>query len=118
MSERRDEERERREGEVRRQEERERRSDELKESWRRNHPSREEDRGRPRREERGGRALANVRCAAITRAGERCRLDATHASYCCQHSPETAQERKAHARKGGRASFYGLPRRVVGRRVS
>jgi hypothetical protein len=51
MTDRRDEERERREDDVRRQEERDRRSEELKESWRRNHPSEEEDidRGRPRR---------------------------------------------------------------------
>ena len=55
MTDRRDVERERREADVRRQEERERRSDELKESWRRNHPSEEEDfdRGRPRRGRRG-----------------------------------------------------------------
>ena len=51
MTDRRDEVRERREDDVRRREERERRSDELKESWRRNHPSEEEDaeRDRPRR---------------------------------------------------------------------
>jgi hypothetical protein len=55
MADRRDEERERREADVRRQEERERRADELKESWRRNHPSKEEDadRNRPRRGRRG-----------------------------------------------------------------
>lgn len=57
MTDRRDEERERREADVRRQEERERRSDELKESWRRNHPTEEEDseRNRPRRSRRGQR---------------------------------------------------------------
>ena len=55
MTDRRDEEHERREDEERRQAERERRSDELKESWRRNHPSKEEDadKNRPRRGRRG-----------------------------------------------------------------
>ncbi|HSK98892.1 MAG TPA: hypothetical protein VK869_01015 [Rubrobacteraceae bacterium] len=44
MTDRRNEERERREDEAaRRRGERERRSDELKESWRRNHPSEKED---------------------------------------------------------------------------
>lgn len=54
MTDRRDEEREsnEREADVRRREERERRSDELKESWRRNHPSEEEDAGIAQR--RGG----------------------------------------------------------------
>lgn len=49
MTDRRDEERERREREdvERRREEDERRSDELREAWRRNHPSRpDEDDGR------------------------------------------------------------------------
>jgi hypothetical protein len=52
MTDRRDEERERtRREEKRRRGERERRSDDLKESWRRNHPSEEEDTDRdlPRR---------------------------------------------------------------------
>ena len=50
----RDEERERREGalreedEKRREGDKERRSNELKESWRRNHPSEEEDQGKGR----------------------------------------------------------------------
>ena len=55
MTDRRNEERERREREdaERRREEDERRSDELREAWRRNHPSRpEEDEGR--RPGRGG----------------------------------------------------------------
>jgi hypothetical protein len=38
------------EDEERVQEERDRRSDELKESWRRNHPSEEEGKGRPGRQ--------------------------------------------------------------------
>jgi hypothetical protein len=45
-----------------------------------------------------------VRCAAITRAGERCKLDATSGSYCWSHDPENAQERKRRAARGGKAS--------------
>ena len=48
-----------------------------------------------------------MRCAAITRVGERCRLDATHGSYCYQHSPETAEERKRNARRGGMVGGNG-----------
>ncbi len=48
-----------------------------------------------------------MRCAAITKAGERCRLDATHGSYCYQHSPETAEERHQAARRGGKAGGNG-----------
>ena len=44
-----------------------------------------------------------MRCAAITKAGERCRLDATSGSYCWSHAPENAAERKAKARRGGKA---------------
>jgi hypothetical protein len=44
-----------------------------------------------------------VRCAAITSAGERCKLDATSGSYCWSHAPENAQERKRRASRGGRA---------------
>jgi hypothetical protein len=44
-----------------------------------------------------------VRCTAITSAGERCRLDATSGSYCWSHAPENAAERKAKARRGGKA---------------
>ena len=50
-----------------------------------------------------------MRCAAITRAGERCRLDATVGSYCYQHSPETAEERRRNARKGGLKGGNGRP---------
>ena len=56
---------------------------------------------------RGGRVVATARCAAITKGGSRCRLDATHGSYCYQHSPETAEERRRNARKGGRAGGNG-----------
>jgi hypothetical protein len=45
-----------------------------------------------------------MRCAAITRAGERCKLDATSGSYCWSHAPENSQERKRRAARGGKAS--------------
>lgn len=45
-----------------------------------------------------------MRCAAITRAGERCKLDATSGSYCWSHAPENAQERKRRASRGGKAA--------------
>jgi hypothetical protein len=48
-----------------------------------------------------------MRCAAITRAGERCKAEATHASYCWSHAPETAVARKQRASKGGRAGGNG-----------
>jgi hypothetical protein len=51
--------------------------------------------------------LAKVRCSAITRAGGRCRLEATYGSYCYQHAPETASERQRNARRGGKAGGNG-----------
>jgi len=48
-----------------------------------------------------------MRCAAITKAGERCRLVATHGSYCYSHSPETADKRTRSASKGGRTGGNG-----------
>ncbi len=48
-----------------------------------------------------------MRCGAITRAGNRCKLEATHGSYCYQHSPETAEERRRSASRGGRAGGNG-----------
>jgi hypothetical protein len=45
-----------------------------------------------------------MRCAAITRAGGRCKLDATSGSYCWSHAPENAQERRRRAARGGKAS--------------
>ena len=44
-----------------------------------------------------------MRCAAITSAGERCKLEATSGSYCWSHAPENAAARKAKARRGGKA---------------
>jgi hypothetical protein len=48
-----------------------------------------------------------VRCAAITSAGERCKLDATSGSYCWSHDPENAEERRRRARRGGKARGAG-----------
>ncbi len=48
-----------------------------------------------------------MRCAAITKAGGRCRLVATHGSYCYSHSPQTAEKRKRSASRGGRAGGNG-----------
>jgi hypothetical protein len=48
-----------------------------------------------------------VRCAAITRAKERCKAEATHGSYCLNHAPETAEARKQRARKAGRTGGNG-----------
>jgi hypothetical protein len=44
-----------------------------------------------------------VRCAAITKGGERCKADATSGSYCWSHAPENAEARRARGRKGGKA---------------
>lgn len=48
-----------------------------------------------------------MRCAAITRAGERCRLEATVGSYCWSHSPQTEEQRKERAHRGGKAGGNG-----------
>jgi hypothetical protein len=48
-----------------------------------------------------------VRCAAITSAGERCKLDATNGSDCWSHDPENAEERRRRARRGGKARGAG-----------
>ena len=44
-----------------------------------------------------------MRCAAITKAGERCQLEATNGSYCGNHAPENAEARKQRGRRGGKA---------------
>ena len=46
-------------------------------------------------------------CAAITRAGSRCKLEATNGSYCWSHAPETAEARKQRGRRGGKARGAG-----------
>ena len=48
-----------------------------------------------------------MRCTAITKGGSRCKLEAMQGSYCYQHSPETAEERRRSASKGGRAGGNG-----------
>ena len=48
-----------------------------------------------------------MRCAAITSAGGRCKLDATSGSYCWSHAPENAEERHKRARRGGKAKGAG-----------
>jgi hypothetical protein len=68
-------------------------------------------RGRTQRWSRRGRGVATNRCAAITRAGQRCRADATHGSYCWSHAPEFEEARKQRARKAGQAGGNGRPGR-------
>lgn len=48
-----------------------------------------------------------MRCAAITSGGDRCKLQATHGSYCWSHAPETAEERRRRARRGGKSGGNG-----------
>jgi hypothetical protein len=48
-----------------------------------------------------------MRCAAITKGGERCKLDATTGSYCWSHDPERAEDRRRRARRGGKARGAG-----------
>jgi hypothetical protein len=55
----------------------------------------------------GGEGVATAKCSAITKGGKRCRLDATHGSYCYQHAPETAEERRRNARRGGKRGGNG-----------
>jgi hypothetical protein len=50
-----------------------------------------------------------VRCNGITSGGDRCKLEATHGSYCWSHSPETADERRKRASRGGKAGGRGRP---------
>ncbi len=50
-----------------------------------------------------------MRCSAITGGGDRCKLEATHGSYCWSHAPETADERRQRARRGGKAGGRGRP---------
>lgn len=50
-----------------------------------------------------------MRCEAITRGGGRCKLDATHGSYCWSHAPETSEARRKRGRQGGRAGGNGRP---------
>jgi hypothetical protein len=57
----------------------------------------------------GEGAVAKVRCAAITRAGGRCKSVATLGSYCWNHAASTAEARKQRASRGGKAGGNGRP---------
>ncbi len=48
-----------------------------------------------------------MRCSGITKAGERCKLDATNGSFCWSHAPETLAARKQRGRRGGKARGAG-----------
>lgn len=48
-----------------------------------------------------------MRCQGITSGGERCKLEATHGSYCWSHAPETAEQRRRRGSRGGRAGGNG-----------
>jgi hypothetical protein len=56
----------------------------------------------------GGDPTSYVRCIGITKAGERCRLEATpNSSFCWSHAPQNAQARKVRAQRGGKAGGNG-----------
>ncbi len=48
-----------------------------------------------------------MRCDGITSGGDRCKLEATHGSYCWSHAPETADQRRRRARRGGKTGGRG-----------
>jgi hypothetical protein len=48
-----------------------------------------------------------MRCSAITKGGDRCKLEATTGSYCWSHAPETAEARRQRGRRGGKARGTG-----------
>jgi hypothetical protein len=48
-----------------------------------------------------------VRCNAITKGGDRCKLEATTGSYCWSHAPETAELRRQRGQRGGKARGAG-----------
>ncbi len=50
-----------------------------------------------------------MRCNGIKSGGDRCKLEATHGSYCWSHAPDTADERRQRARRGGKAGGRGRP---------
>jgi hypothetical protein len=50
-----------------------------------------------------------VRCAAITRAGGRCKSVATEGTYCWNHAPEKVEARKQRASRGGKTGGNGRP---------
>ena len=48
-----------------------------------------------------------MRCAAITRAGGRCKSVATLGSHCWNHAPEKVEARKQRASRGGKTGGNG-----------
>lgn len=48
-----------------------------------------------------------MRCQGITSGGERCKLEATHGSYCWSHAPETAEQRRQRGSRGGKTGGNG-----------
>ncbi len=48
-----------------------------------------------------------MRCAAITRAGGRCKSVATEGTYCWNHAPEKVEARKQRASRGGKTGGNG-----------
>ncbi len=48
-----------------------------------------------------------MRCSAITKGGERCKLEATNGSYCWSHAPENEEARRRRGRRGGKARGGG-----------
>jgi hypothetical protein len=52
------------------------------------------------------------RCAGITAAGSRCRVEAMpDAEWCYSHHPDYAEERRRRASKGGKRGGRGRPQR-------
>ncbi len=48
-----------------------------------------------------------MRCSAITKGGNQCKLDATNGSFCWSHDPENAEARRRRGRRGGKARGAG-----------
>ena len=48
-----------------------------------------------------------MRCTAITKGGERCKLDATGGSYCWSHNPQFREQRRRQGARGGKARGSG-----------
>src|SRR5215217_9549052 len=48
-----------------------------------------------------------MRCSAITKGGERCKLDATSGSFCWSHDPKYKAQRRRQGSRGGKAKGAG-----------
>src|SRR5215218_9622857 len=48
-----------------------------------------------------------MRCSAITKGGERCKLDATSGSFCWSHDPKYKAQRRRQGARGGKARGAG-----------